>query len=187
MRRHALPAIAMSLLLASCGGDRQAAVQGEATSAQGLPMTSIPLLEPRPGLYAAGQPAPQDWAAIHARGVVTVINLRPDAETPGRDLAHEVRAAGMDYQQIEVAGPSDLNAANARRLQQAIDAAPGPVLVHCASANRVGGLLALAALQQPGVTAERALELGRRSGMRSAEAAVRLAIAQDCDNARQLC
>ena len=133
--------------------------------------------QPLPRVYSAGQPAAGDWAGIAARGVTTVIDLRPDAERPGRDEAAEVEAAGLAYRRIPVAGPQDLTPEAARTLWQAIDAAPGKVLVHCASGNRAGALLAIAAAREGGMASGQALELGREGGMTSTEARVREVLA----------
>lgn len=133
----------------------------------------IELHEPRPGLYTAGQPAAGDWQAIAARGVTTVVNLRTASELQGRDEAAEVRAAGMRYVEIPVAGADGITDANAGLLRNALASAEGPVLVHCASANRAGGLLALAEARYGDAAPEQAIALGRKAGMASTEARVR--------------
>jgi len=133
----------------------------------------IELREPRPGLYTAGQPAAGDWRGIAARGVTTVVNLRTASEMHGRDEAAEVRAAGMQYIEIPVAGADGINDANARLLRDALSASKGPVLVHCASANRAGGLLALSEARYGGASPEQAIALGRKAGMASTETRVR--------------
>ena len=156
-------------LLAGCHPHRDA----PALIAAVAPAASIPLRTPRPGLFTAGQPAPSDWQAIAARGVSTVVNLRTDKEMEGRDEAAEVQAAGMRYVAIPVAGADGLDDASAVRLRDALQAAPGPVLVHCSSANRTGGLLALMAARGEGLPAERAIALGRAAGMASTETRVR--------------
>ncbi|WP_162455678.1 beta-lactamase hydrolase domain-containing protein [Pseudoxanthomonas kalamensis] len=132
----------------------------------------VPLYAPLPELLTAGQPTASDWAGIAAQGVATVINLRPEAEMQGRDEAAEVAAAGMQYLSLPVAGAADLDADNATRLRELLAAASGKVLLHCASANRAGALLALAQMQT-GMDPEQALQLGRDAGMRSTEARVR--------------
>lgn len=154
--------------LASCA----TAERKEAAVATDVAPVGVVLHAPKPGLYTAAQPAPSDWSAIAARGVRTVINLRPDAELEGRDVAAEVRAAGMAYHAIPAAGLDGITADNAKRLSATLARVDGPVLVHCSSANRAGGLLAVAAAQD-GMDAEAALALGRAAGMKSAEARVR--------------
>ena len=50
------------------------------------------------------------------------------------------------------------------------------MLLHCASANRAGGLLALAMVTEHGMSLEEALAIGRKAGMKSTESAVRKAV-----------
>ena len=165
------PVLACALgLLAACHAHRDTAPVASATA---IPTPSIELREPRPGLYTAAQPAAADWSTIAARGVGTVIDLRAPGELKDRDEAAEVHAAGMQYIAIPVAGAGGIDDANANRLRKALEAADGPVLVHCASGNRVGGLLALMQARSGTMTTEQALEFGRSAGMGSTEARVR--------------
>ncbi len=163
---HLLFAIIAAGLLAACQ-TRQAATVAAAPAA-----TSIELRAPGAGLYTAGQPAAGDWQVIAARGVTTVINLRPQAEMAGRDEAGEVAQAGMRYAEIPVSGTAGITIDNARALRTLLQDASGPVLVHCGSGNRVGALIALAAADA-GASAEDAIAQGRAAGMTGAEARVR--------------
>lgn len=101
--------------------------------------------------------------------MTTVINLRPDAETASRDERAEVTAAGMAYHQIPVAGAGELDAENAARLWALVGESAGRVLVHCASGNRAGALLAIGAALQGGMTPVQALEFGRMAGLTNPE------------------
>lgn len=127
------------------------------------------LHQPRPGLYTAGQPDHTAWRAAVDDGITTVINLRPAAEMGGRDEAAEVTAAGMAYHQLPVSGAGDITMANAAKLRRLINQAPGPVLVHCASGNRVGALLALGEVESGAAGAEQAVAFGRSAGLGSLE------------------
>lgn len=158
-------AIASLALLAGC------ASVAPTTMAPG-----VELIEALPGLYTSGQPAPGDWNAIAANGIATVVNLRTTEELAGRDEAAEVRAAGLRYVQIPVAGADGITADNARRLHDALSPDHGQVLVHCASGNRAGALLALEQAQFDGVPAETALGLARKAGMTSTEPQLRKAL-----------
>lgn len=164
-RRFALPALLLAVALAAgCAHTPPAA-------------TSVPLLQPLPGLYTAGQPAASDWRAIKARGVRTVINLRPPGELKGRDEAAEVRAAGLRYVEIPVSGAEGINPDNARALHEALAPAHGGgVLVHCASGNRVGALLGLEQRDFDGVAAQRALQIGKSGGVTGLEGKLRQAL-----------
>jgi uncharacterized protein (TIGR01244 family) len=131
------------------------------------------LRQPTERLMTGGQPDAAAWKHLADEGVTTVINLRPADEMAGRDEAAEVVAAGMAYRQIPVAGAAGLTVENANALWTAIEQAPGKVLVHCASGNRVGALLALGAAEEGGMDAQRALQFGKDSGLTGAESRVR--------------
>ena len=169
--------LAAALSVACSSAPETASVAPTAAGAVGGQAVAGPelagLRQPRPGLYTGGQPAADAWGSMAAAGVGTVINLRPDAELAGRDEAGEVRAAGMAYHQIPVAGAGDLTAENADKLWTLIQQAKGPVVVHCASGNRVGGLLSIAMARHGGLEQREALKLGRDAGMASTEARAR--------------
>lgn len=128
---------------------------------------------PTPSLLTAGQPTAADFEALAKAGLKHVINLRPVTEDAGFDEAALAARLGLSYTNVPVAGPGDLNLANTRALDAALAKAGNePTLVHCASSNRVGALLALRAgwlQQQP---AEAALAAGRAGGLTKMEPAV---------------
>lgn len=128
--------------------------------------------QPRPGLHTGGQPSEQDLQSFATQGVRTVIDLRSDSEPRGYDEAAAVKAQGMRYERLPISGADDLTSANASALKQLLDNSGHPVLVHCASGNRAGALLALMAQQEEGASRDAALELGRKAGLKSLEPAV---------------
>jgi protein tyrosine phosphatase (PTP) superfamily phosphohydrolase (DUF442 family) len=77
----------------------------------------------------------------------------------------------MSYIQIPIAGAADLTRANVERLDTTLrDARPaGRVLLHCASGNRAGALLALRENWLHGAAPEDALALGLAAGLTSLE------------------
>lgn len=185
-KSHLLATAALALLAPLAWGvgaskparDAPAVAQGApaAPAAPVLPagLADVPgIRQAKPGLYSAAQPLPEHWDGVAAAGVTTVINLRPDAELAGRDERGEVAQAGMRYVQLPMAGAEGITAENADALMQALQQADGPVLVHCASGNRVGALLAIGAARA-GLPLEEAIAYGRSAGMGSgAEAVVR--------------
>ncbi|MCL4189200.1 MAG: TIGR01244 family phosphatase [Rhodobacteraceae bacterium] len=91
-------------------------------------------------VYAVSpQIAPSDAAELKARGFVTVICNRPDAEVPPGQRAADIRAAveaqGMTFVDVPVVH-SALTMEVVHTHGAAIDAAAGPVLAYCASGNR---------------------------------------------------
>lgn len=127
----------------------------------------------KPGLYTGGQPNATQLQHLANQGVVTVIDLRTQDEDRGIDEANLVQALGMRYRTLPISSAADINADNARALKQLLDDSQGPVLLHCASGNRVGALLALIAAQEPAIDAESALKQGKAAGLTSLEPVVR--------------
>lgn len=125
------------------------------------------------GLYASGQPQPGQWRQLAAAGLRSVLNLRPACELPGRDEAKEVSDAGMDYAQLPIADAASLDREAARGLDRILRQMPAPLLVHCASGNRVGALVALREAWFGGADAEAALARGRAAGLAGLEPQVR--------------
>lgn len=126
---------------------------------------------PLPGVGAAGQPGSNDWKELASAGVRTVVDLRAPNEPRGHDEPEAVRAAGMAYVPIPVTQFTlgDAQFDEVRNLLR--DPARRPIVVHCASSNRVGALLLpYFALdeQQP---LEKAIELAIDAGLRSQELA----------------
>ncbi len=131
------------------------------------------LRQPRERLLTGGQPSAQQLQEAARAGVTTVIDLR----TPQEDRSHDEQAAaerlGLRYVRLPIGGASDINEANARTLDRLLKQDAGTTLLHCASGNRVGALLALARTYVDGASSEEALQWGRDAGLTSLEPAVR--------------
>ncbi len=126
------------------------------------------------GVYSAGQPSPEQLSELGCQGLRTIINLRPPSEAIGFDEGVTAERLGLRYVSIPVIGLVDLTAATVARFAEALAAArkAGPVLVHCASANRVGALMALEQGWMQGADPATALALGRSAGLTTLEAPV---------------
>lgn len=160
------------------GGEAVVVAQAEAPppAAPTLPLPADLLpngAEAFDGILVGGQPTPEQLAAARDAGYKTVINLRGLGE-PG--VAEEPALAadlGLAYVAIPVDGADGLTEDNARRLDAALAEAEYPVIVHCASGNRVGGLFALRAFHVEGKEADEALAIGLGSGLTRLEPVVR--------------
>jgi uncharacterized protein (TIGR01244 family) len=100
-------------------------------------------VHPVDGITAAGQPNHAAFGVFAASGYTTVVDMRGSNENRGLDEPSVVAALGMDYVPFPITIADDISFDNAAKLEQIIKEADGPVLVHCASSNRVGALLAL--------------------------------------------
>lgn len=120
-------------------------------------------VEPVSGLTTAGQPDEAAFRVFAENGYHTVIDLRTAEEDRGLDEPAVVDQLGMRYIAMPI-GAGDINFDKARELAELLDRSEGPILLHCASANRVGALLALNVYEETG-DAALALQTGRAAGM----------------------
>ncbi len=129
---------------------------------------------PSEGVLTGGQPTVEQLEAAAQAGFRTIVNLRTPGEQGSWDEAPKAMELGLRYEAIPMAGADGLTAENARKLAEIVDDPEAlPVMVHCASGNRVGGLFAMKALHVDGEDAEKALALGREAGLTRLEDAVR--------------
>ncbi|MFI4980834.1 MAG: beta-lactamase hydrolase domain-containing protein [Nevskiales bacterium] len=134
---------------------------------------------PVEGVCTGGKPRPEDLRQARNSGVKTVISLCSPSECDNYDEGALVTALGMHYLNIPVAGPADLTLAKARALAEALlEMHDGPVLVHCASGNRVGALFAIKARLIDDLTTEQSIAVGRAAGLKTLESEVRCVLAQ---------
>lgn len=130
---------------------------------------------PVDGLTTAGQPDAAALQVFADRGYVAVVDLRTEGEDRGIDEPAVVDALGMKYVNLPI-GREDITFEKARELAEILDRFDEPVLLHCASSNRVGALLALDMIAN-GADVETAIEKGKAAGLRSLEELVRAAAA----------
>lgn len=182
-RKHrAILPLAIGAVLLFTGGANASAVEStsvvESSASSSSPQSSpspeaFGLRQPRAGLFTGGPPQADAWPKIAASGVSTVIDLRMPAEKGEGAEAEQVRALGMAYEELPIAGAAAITDENAARLWQLVSRAEGPVVLHCASGNRVGALLSIGAWRQGGMSPRQALEFGKAAGLGSLEPRVR--------------
>lgn len=138
------------------------------TAADILTMVSLPNgAAPLEGVLTAGQPTAAQIRQLAAAGVRTIIDLRPLSEPRGFDEPAAALDAGIAYHNVPVT-PATLTDAEFDRVREILaDPLQRPVLVHCASANRVGALLIPYLELDERRTAEDALATARQIGLRS--------------------
>lgn len=187
IHRFAFVLLALSLLVA-CSPAEQAppptpaepAAEAAPEAAAEVVIPEAPPLEiknakmPLPGVLTGGQPSEDEFAAAAAAGYKTIVNLRAEGEEGSWDEATKAQELGVAYIHIPLSGGDDLTAENVERFAKVMDEASNyPMMVHCASGNRVGAMLALKAHQVDGMDAAEALQLGIDGGLTKLEGAVR--------------
>lgn len=156
------------------------AATGCASAPQLARLPEIPeAVSPAPGIVSGGRFGSSDISRVQAAGIRHVIDLTPDAETPEFDEAAAVREAGMRYTNLPLRGAVDLTRANVHAFDKLIRNSELPVLVHCASGNRVGAMAALTAAWVDGQKTGEAVAIGKAWGLKSLEGEVRRLLGED--------
>lgn len=95
----------------------------------------------RSDLAFGGQPSPKTLQRLAELGFRTVVNLRTKAEG-AQEEGEVVRAQGLEYVWVPVTAGT-FSVEDVEAVERVLDdPAAGPVLLHCASSNRVGAVWA---------------------------------------------
>jgi len=130
--------------------------------------------------HVSGQPSVEAIAKLKSAGITTLIDLRPDSETPDLDEKAVAEQSGLKYRSLPIASPADLTRENVTKFDQLLkDSAQEDVLLHCASGNRVGAMLALRAHWIEGKSTEESLAIGKAAGMTGMSDAVKARLEAD--------
>jgi|SRR5690606_34944365 len=131
----------------------------------GLPNGGGPL----PWLVTAGQPGLDHLEAAREAGVSAIIDLRDPMEPRPFDEPAEAARLGMEYTNIPVS-PAALDDGKLEAILGQLRGRKGtPTMLHCASANRVGGALIAYLILDEGMDRQQAVDVATRVGLRSAE------------------
>ena len=126
---------------------------------------------PLAGIITAGQPTAAQIDRLVRGGVRTIVDLRAASEPRGFDEPATIAAAGGVYHPVPVAGGA-IGGHEFGALRALLrDAAARPMLVHCASANRVGAALIPWLVLDQGLSRDDALRVAHGVGLRSDELA----------------
>lgn len=135
-------------------------------------------------LITSAQPSADDLKQLAGAGVSVVIDLRGTQEDRGYNEAELSQQLGLRYIAMPINGAGEVTSVNAQKLDEILKTVgEATVLLHCASSNRVGALLALRA-QQQGAGVDQALSLGKANGLKSLEPVVKSQIEAGASNVK---
>lgn len=118
-------------------------------------------------ILLAGQPSPEDLELAAERGIKTVITLRKTGEIDW-DEAGKVNELGLDFHQFEIGPPETLtDDIFDQSLALLATSDESPVLLHCASANRVGAIWLAHRVLNDGIAVEDARKEAKTVGLRT--------------------
>ncbi|TQV84525.1 beta-lactamase hydrolase domain-containing protein [Aliikangiella coralliicola] len=118
-------------------------------------------------LITGGQPSAEDLAKLKAMGVNNVINLRTEGEFNQFDESEQTKLLGLNYTSLEISGATGITFENANKLDKILSSHQGMTLIHCASSNRVGALIALRAYGVQHKSLKEAIADGQKAGLKS--------------------
>jgi uncharacterized protein (TIGR01244 family) len=128
----------------------------------------------------------EDLGRLRAAGIRHVIDLRTEEEGKGFPEALIATGLGMDYHSIPIKGAESLTEENARKLDEAFQqVGEEPTLIHCASGNRVGALIAVREALIKGRSADEAIAEGKRWGLTKLESDVRKVLESNASSRSQ--
>lgn len=136
-------------------------------------------VQPVDGITAAGQPDARAFEVFANAGYEAVIDMRGPDEDRGLENEPElVKSLGLEYVAFPITDRKQIDFDTAKALDEMLESYDGPVLIHCASSNRVGALLALRESLR-GASDEEALEFGKQAGMTRLEPLVKERLADE--------
>jgi len=159
-----LPLLALLALVSACAADDGLVTQPR-TYVEIADVVKNGQVQPVDGVTAAGQPDVNALRVFADSGYVAIVDMRGPEEDRGMDDEKGiVEGLGLEYVAFPIGSEEEISFDKARELDELIRSHDGPVLVHCASSNRVGALLALRHSLN-GASDEEALQHGRDGGL----------------------
>ena len=129
-------------------------------------MVDIPNgLWPESNILVGGQPDDAAFRAAQDAGFKTIINLRGVGEPGTEQQPGLMDTLGFTYHHLPINGPQSINLEAAKTLAGLIEGAERPLMIHCASGNRVGALFALIAHGVSGKDADESMQVGLSAGL----------------------
>ena len=170
--------IASVLLLPSCSSDEEEETAGDEKSGKDHVAITTEKLEPYEcgdvsrlhtlgGVFLASQPNPSDFEQAKDGGIKTVINLRHDGENTDFDEGEVVKGLGLNYVHLPWKAPEEMTDDLLDRSRDLLKTSKKPILLHCASANRVGAIWLVHRVLDGGITFEEALAEAKTVGLKS--------------------
>ena len=122
--------------------------------------------QPLPNLATSGQPRTEQFEALRAAGAEVILDIRDPMEPRPLDEAEVVRKLGMEYVNVSVRQGALDDSTMEAVLAELRRNRERPVLLHCASANRVGGVLIPYLILDHAMEEAEAVETAMRIGLR---------------------
>ncbi len=125
------------------------------------------------GYVVGGLPSKPQFDDAFAAGFESAMSLMANDEEGIREIAQYASSIGVRYIRFTVRRNEDLNESMAWQFASTLGMLGQPAIIHSANGERVGAMFALVAFFVDELSAEEALEIGKRAGMGSLESYLR--------------
>ncbi len=115
-------------------------------------------------LFLAGQPAPETLDALKDAGINKVINIRSSGEADFKWEEEGLAERGIEYKHLPIMGEKGIESDVCKKISDEIND-QDKIVVHCASANRVGAWLITYLVDYKGFDFESAVDLAMNAGL----------------------
>jgi len=123
----------------------------------------------RDDISTAGQPTDEALEDVKKAGFKAVLNLRTEEEGSLEEKP-KVEALGMEYYNIQLGRGHGFSPAVLEQFKEILDDGDNrPLLIHCASSNRVGALWYVHQVLDNGEDEDEALAEGKKAGLKGFE------------------
>jgi len=164
--------IALSAL-ASCtseeGKPEPGSHSGPSEMLEEIALEGVDKLHACGGIFLASQPGEGAFTALKEKGVKTVINLRKPGEEVDFDEAKALEELGLAYVALPWNGPEEMTDELIDESRRLLRDAEKPLVLHCASSNRVGGLWIPYRVLDEGIPLDQAVAEAKQAGLKTAE------------------
>ncbi len=116
--------------------------------------------------YVSGQPGANDFTQLNSHGIRNIVSLRPPEETPHLNEAAIATELHMAYYNVPIDKPEQITYEKVATWHQLLQSLKDqPSLLHCASGNRVGAMMAAHAYWFKDKNIEEAIAIGETYGL----------------------
>lgn len=115
------------------------------------------------GMLIGGEPSPEQLKSLVASGFTSMISLRARGES--QHSVADYAKHGVNLIHLPISGPEDFTDTFLNEFHAALPTSNQPIVIFCATGNRVGAAIALHAFRFSGVTKEEAFALGKEAGL----------------------
>lgn len=124
----------------------------------------MPYLWKIENMYLAGHPTIEAIEDLSSKGLKTIINMRQPGEQDYTELINRCKSLGLNYHHLPIMGELGLDENICTEISSLVKDDEA-IMIHCASANRVGGWLITYLVLNKGIDFDDAIDIAMENGL----------------------